>query len=250
MAVPLDRVAVVAGLLPDSSDIDSDISPKVSIIIPTLNESELLDASLTRLFSIPAVRQHCEVIICDGGSQDDSVKIALTHNCRLVHSPSGRALQMNCGGKTARGNTLLFLHADSQLPENFHREIDSGTEWGFFRLRLSGQAFIYRVIETCINLRTQYSKVAGGDQGLYFQRDFFQTIGGFPQIPLMEDIAISKQARRLHAPKIVKQPLITSSRRWQEKGVLRTLLLMWSLRLAFWLGVNPRHLHRIYYQRG
>ena len=225
------------------------MEPDISIIIPTLNEAELLDTSLTRLFSIPAVKQHCEVIVCDGGSRDDSAEIAKSHNCRLVLSPAGRALQMNNASKIARGNTLLFLHADSQLPENFHDEINSGAEWGFFQLRLSHQAFIYRAIETCINLRTQISKVAGGDQGLYFQRCFFHSIGGFPQISLMEDIAISKRARRLHAPKVVKQSLISSTRRWQEKGVLRTVFLMWSLRLAFWLGVNPRHLHRIYYQR-
>ncbi len=246
MAVPLVRAAVVAGPLPDSTDID----PDISIIIPTLNEAEILDNSLTKLFSIAAVKQHCEVIICDGGSQDDSVKIALAHNCRLVRSPSGRALQMNCGSEAARGNTLLFLHADSQLPDSFHREIDSGANWGFFHLRLSGQSFIYRAIEISINLRTQISRVAGGDQGLFFQRHFFKAIGGFPQIPLMEDIAISKRARRLHTPKIVKQSITSSSRRWQDNGIIRTMLLMWGLRLAFWLGVNPRHLHRIYYQRG
>lgn len=239
MAVPRVKVAVVAGPLPDSAEI--------SIIIPTLNEADLLDYSLARLFAISAVEEHCEVIICDGGSHDDTVKIAQAYNCRVIHSPPGRALQMNRGSETAVGNTLLFLHADSHLPHNFLPAIKHHAEWGFFHIRLSGRAFIYRVIEFNINLRARISKVAGGDQGLYFQRRFFESIGGFPQIPLMEDIAISKRARRLCSPEIVKQSLTSSSRRWQQKGVVKTLLLMWGLRLAFWLGVDPRHLHRIYY---
>ena len=158
---------------------------------------------------------------------------------------------MNAASRNARGELLLFLHADSILPDDFGELIVSAQDWGFFRLRLSADAFAYRVIETFINLRTRFSKVAGGDQCLFFRRRFFETLGGYPSIPLMEDVAISKKAKQLAAPLIIESAVTSSSRRWQQQGIVKTILLMWSLRLAFWLGVNPARLHRIYYpQRG
>jgi len=223
----------------------------LSIIIPVLNEADHLDESLAHLFSPGWLDDSCEVIICDGGSQDDSLAIARRYPCRIEHSATGRANQMNLGAAVARGRHLLFLHADSKPPADLDRQFSGDARWGHFRLRLDNEAFLYRVIEFAINLRSRVTRVAGGDQGLYFERDFFQNLGSFPSIPLMEDVAICKLARRHARPEIIASPMHSSSRRWQNNGVLKTILLMWSLRLAYCCGVDPVHLHRIYYpQRG
>ena len=166
---------------------------------------------------------------------------------RVLSASRGRAAQMNAGAAAARGQTLLFLHADGSLPDPFTLSDLSSADWGFFKLRLGGRPWIYRVIENAINLRTSLTRVAGGDQGLFFSRSFFNSIGGFPSIPLMEDVAISKRARKLSQPMIVEQRIVSSSRRWQQNGVIKTVLLMWGLRLAYWIGVKPERLHRIYY---
>ena len=224
---------------------------ELSIIIPVLNEADHLDEGLARLFSLRWVEDDCEVIICDGGSQDDSLEIARRYSCRIEHSATGRALQMNRGAAVAQGRHLLFLHADSILPADLDQPFPGDARWGYFRLRLDNEAFVYRVIEFAINLRSRVTHVAGGDQGLYFARDFFQSLGAFPSIPLMEDVAICKLARRQTRPEIIESHLHSSPRRWQNNGVLKTILLMWSLRLAYFFGVDPARLHRIYYpQRG
>ena len=239
MAVPRARVAVAAGLLPDST--------QLSIIIPVLNEADCLDQGLARLFALQWVTNHAEVIISDGGSNDGSLDIAGKYPCSIVRSNPGRATQMNTASKLAQGKFLLFLHADSTLPEDFNCFIETDAKWGFYRLRLSDNALVYRIIETAINLRTRFSHVAGGDQGLYFKRNFFESINAYPKIPLMEDIAICKAARRLAKPFVIGSAISSSNRRWRNNGIVKTVLLMWSLRLAFWLGVDPRRLHKIYY---
>jgi len=233
------RVAVAAELLPDN--------PQLSIIIPVLNEADCLDQCLARLFALQWVTNHAEVIISDGGSKDGSLDIAGKYPCSVVRSNPGRATQMNAASKIAQGNFLLFLHADSTLPEGFNSFIETDAKWGFFRLRLSDNALVYRIIETSINLRSRISHVAGGDQGLYFNRDFFASLNAYPKIPLMEDIAICKTARRLAKPFVIGAAISSSNRRWRDNGIVKTVLLMWSLRLAFWLGVDPRRLHKIYY---
>ena len=226
-------------------------SPLLSIVIPVLNEADCLERSLAELFSRPLFRSQCEVIVSDGGSEDDSLEIAALYPCDIVTGATGRALQMNAGASRARGRWLLFLHADSRLPRNFECLIEADADWGFFRLRLDGAHPAFRLIETAINLRTRLSRVAGGDQGLFFRREFFDSLDGFAHIPLMEDIAICKQARRRAAPLIVDAPIITSSRRWQQRGIARTVLMMWGLRFAYWLGIDPWRLHRYYYpERG
>lgn len=224
---------------------------RASIIIPVLNEAGCLDQTLENLLQRRWVKAYCEIIVSDGGSTDGSLEIARRHRCKLVYSEAGRARQMNIASRGALGAVLIFLHAGSMLPDDFGELIESGHEWGFFSIRLNSDSRVYRVIETAINLRTRLSKVAGGDQCLFFKREFFAALGGFPGIPLMEDIAICKKAKRMAPPLIVASPIVSSSRRWQEQGVIKTVLLMWSLRLAFWLGVNPARLQRIYYpQRG
>jgi rSAM/selenodomain-associated transferase 2 len=255
MAAPQARAAVVAEPLTDAKPKTlPDLLPEpalLSIIIPVLNEAECLDKSLTRLFEDPWIAGNGEVIICDGGSRDDSLAIAHRYPCRIVHSAAGRALQMNQGAKIAQGHQLLFLHADSVLPTNLDEQFPAAASWGYFHLRLDNKAVVYRIIESAINLRSRMTHVAGGDQGLFFTRDFFYQLGTFPVIPLMEDVAICKLARRQAKPLMITSPIQSSSRRWQNNGVLKTILLMWSLRLAYWLGVDPDRLHRIYYpQRG
>jgi rSAM/selenodomain-associated transferase 2 len=251
MAAPQARAAVVAEPLTDAKpETLPDPLPDstlLSIIIPVLNEAECLDKSLTRLFEDPWIAGNGEVIICDGGSRDDSLAIAHRYPCRIVHSAAGRALQMNQGAKIAQGHQLLFLHADSVLPTNLDEQFPAAASWGYFHLRLDNKAVVYRIIESAINLRSRMTHVAGGDQGLFFTRDFFYQLGTFPVIPLMEDVAICKLARRQAKPLMITSPIQSSSRRWQDNGVLKTILLMWSLRLAYWLGVDPDRLHRIYY---
>ncbi len=243
MVVLQVRVAVVAELLPDQ--------PRLSIIVPVLNEADCLDQNLAKLFALPRVNSHCEVIVSDGGSTDRSLEIAQSYPCRIVHCNAGRATQMNTAWRQANGRFLLFLHADSSLPVNFYDAFETDAEWGFFRLRLDNRALIYRIIESAINLRTRWSRVAGGDQGLFFKRTFFDSINAYPPIPLMEDVAICKIARRYNRPAIIASAITGSSRRWQQQGVIKTVLLMWLLRLAYWLGVNPERLQKIYYpQRG
>lgn len=238
-AVPQARAAVVAELLPDAL--------QLSIIIPVLNDADCLDQSLARLFGMQWVTDHAEVIVSDGGSHDGSLDIANRYPCSVVHSNAGRATQMNAASKTAQGKYLLFLHADSTIPEDFAHFIDVDIQWGFYRLRLSDPAFIYRVIESAINLRTRLTRVAGGDQALYFRRQFFESLDAYPKIPLMEDIAICKTARQQAQPCIVRSPVSSSSRRWRNNGIAKTILLMWLLRCAYWLGVDPERLHKIYY---
>jgi rSAM/selenodomain-associated transferase 2 len=222
-------------------------SPQLSIIIPVLNEADCLDRGLARLFTLQWVTNHAEVIISDGGSNDGSLDIANRYPCSIVHSNAGRATQMNAASKTAQGKFLLFLHADSRLPEDFNHFIDADAKWGFYHLRLNDDAFVYRIIEAAINLRTRVSQVAGGDQGLYFNRHFFESLNAYPKIPLMEDIAICKTARRLAKPLIIGSAISSSNRRWRDNGIVKTVLLMWSLRFAYWLGVDPGRLHKIYY---
>ena len=219
---------------------------RFSIIIPTLNESETLPQTLGCLFPLPD--GGCtEVIISDGGSEDSTLSIASEFPCHVVCGAAGRALQMNRGSRVARGRWLLFLHADSRLPVDWRKQVENTQSWGFFPLRLSGGQRAFRVIEKAINLRSKLTRVATGDQGLFFTRSFFDRLGGFPDIPLMEDIAISKNARVLADPTISRSTMGTSSRRWEKNGITRTLLLMWCLRLVYWLGIDPARLHRLYY---
>jgi len=154
---------------------------------------------------------------------------------------------MNAASAQARGDWLVFLHADSRLPDNWQDQLRRSNQWGFFPVKLSDEHWQLRIVESLINLRSRLSKVATGDQGLYFRRSFFEELGGYPDIPIMEDVAISKLARQKTTPSIGAYPVMTSSRRWQQHGIIKTVLLMWSLRLAYFLGVDPVRLHRIYY---
>ena len=218
----------------------------ISIIIPTLNEADTLQNTLSSLFTRIDPTE-VEVIVSDGGSIDDSLQITRQFPCRIVSGKPGRAQQMHRASDQAKGEWLLFLHADSNLPEGWRMTLTQSDYWGFFPVRLSGKHWLLRIIETAMTWRSRITRVGTGDQGLFFQQDFYQQLGGFADIPIMEDIDISKQARRLARPTIASSYIITSSRRWEQNGICRTVLKMWWLRLAYWLGANPERLHRIYY---
>lgn len=222
----------------------------VSIIIPVFNEADSLADSLSPLQGLRG--QVLEIIVVDGGSTDDTVTVATGLADWVVESPKGRALQMNTGARSASGKLLLFLHADTLLPTAFGEVLTAWQStlplpnWGFFHLRLAGDKAWFRVIERCINWRSAMSQVATGDQCLFVERNLFLPLGGFENIPIMEDVALCKRLRKMYKPAVLLEPVLTSSRRWEKFGVLRTVLLMWRMRLLYFLGVSPHVLAKSY----
>ena len=221
---------------------------KISIIIPVLNEEKNLSVLLNRLQTFDDVDH--EVVVVDGGSFDNSLFIAQENSATVIVSKPGRAVQMNSGSAVATGDVFLFLHADTLLPELALSAISSSclTDncWGRFDVRLSSDKLVYRLIESLINLRSRLTSVATGDQAIFIRRDLFVSLGGFPEIVLMEDVAFSKILKKHSAPVCLKRKVITSSRRWETKGVIATVLLMWKLRLYYFLGVAPEELKNMY----
>jgi rSAM/selenodomain-associated transferase 2 len=222
---------------------------RISIIIPTLNESDNIVATLDRLKPF-RIDGH-EVIIVDGGSKDETVRLATSRSDKVITSAPGRAQQMNLGANQASGNVLWFLHADTLAPDNAAQLIlaaieNKNNQWGRFDIRLSGELLLLRIVERLMNLRSRITGIATGDQGIFVRHEVFESIGGFKPIPLMEDLDISKRLKKLSRPCILDEKLITSSRRWEKNGVLRTILLMWRLRLAYALGVSPEKLAHNY----
>lgn len=224
--------------------------PRLSIIIPTLNEAAHIGALLRMLRD--GGRHHLEVIVVDGGSTDATCEIARALADRIIMSPAGRAIQMNEGASAATGDILLFLHADTRPPDAYRAHLENGFwrsphQWGRFDIRLSGRRAVFRVIETLINLRSRLTGIATGDQGIFVRRTLFRKLGGFAPVPLMEDVELSARLRRTTRPYCIRGPLVTSSRKWEREGVVRTIFTMWSLRIAYWLGRDPALLARRYY---
>ena len=222
---------------------------RLSIIVPTRNETEFIDALLTDLAPLRTAGH--QVIVADGGSQDTTVKQAEPLVDQILRVPPGRASQMNAGAAVADGDVLWFLHADSRVPtgadEALILSMANGHRWGRFDVRLSGSAWPFRIIERLMNLRSCLSGIATGDQGIFVERALFQAVGGFPKIALMEDIALSRLLRRQRKPACLHGPrLQTSSRRWETHGILSTIWLMWRLRLAYALGASPDDLAKRY----
>jgi rSAM/selenodomain-associated transferase 2 len=218
---------------------------RVSIIVPALNEADSLGATLQRLQ--PFRMAGHEIIVVDGGSEDGTADLASSRADKIVKSTPGRAQQMNVGAKQACGEVLWFLHADTLVPDDAINLIlgalkDQKHQWGRFDIRLSGKQLLLRIVEKLMNLRSRITGIATGDQGIFVRREVFETIGGFAPIPLMEDLDISKRLNKISRPCCLSTKLVTSSRRWEDNGIVRTILLMWRLRLAYTLGVRPEKL--------
>jgi len=223
-------------------------TPQLSIIVPVLNEALGMPQWLARLQ--PCRHESCEIIVVDGGSSDSTVQLATGLADQIATSPSGRGCQMNTGAALARGKVLLFLHADTQLPPSapafIRQAIEQGASWGRFDVRIEGTVSGLGLVAFMMNWRSRLSGIATGDQAIFVTRQAFDRIGGFPDIPLMEDIVFSSRLRALSRPACLAEKVATSGRRWEKHGVLRTILMMWQLRLRFFFGANPHDLAREY----
>lgn len=222
----------------------------LSIVVPVLNEAATIGVCLRRLAALRS--RGAEVIVVDGGSADDTVALASPLCNVVVHAPRGRASQMNAGARQAQENVLLFLHADTELPESADVLIrdallgDPSLTWGRFDLRIDGTVPLLGVVARMMSIRSRLTGIATGDQAIFCMREAFEREGGFKAIPIMEDIAFCKQLRRHSRPICLRARVKTSGRRWEANGVIRTILLMWWLRLAYALGVPPERLSQWY----
>jgi rSAM/selenodomain-associated transferase 2 len=223
--------------------------PRISVVIPCLNEAAICVRRLKALQHLR--REGHELILVDGGSGDDTVALSRPLVDRMLSSEPGRAAQMNLGARAATGEVLWFLHLDTKLPdgasEQVTREAVDGSGWGRFDVRLSGTSVMFRIIERMMNLRSRLTGMVTGDQGMFVRRDLFVRVGGFPEIALMEDLAISKRLKGISRPFCLRSRVVASSRRWERDGVWRTVVLMWLLRAAYFLGADPDWLVRRYY---
>ena len=219
----------------------------LSIIVPTLNEAQHIVPLLAR---IKAMRERgVEVIVVDGGSTDDTPTLAAPLADQVVNAPRGRARQMNAGAARATGAALLFLHADTRLPDDAVRAVDRALNryrWGRFNVRFESRRPLLRLVARMMNLRSRLTGIATGDQALFVTRAAFESVGGFPEQPLMEDIELSRRLKKTGSPACLKISVVTSARRWEEHGAWRTILLMWRLRWAYWRGAHPAQLAQCY----
>lgn len=222
----------------------------IAIIIPTLNEADGIEQCLTALQ--PLRRQQCQIIVADGGSSDATQRLAEPLADRVIDAPKGRARQMNAGAEIATCDRLLFLHADTYLPTTALAEIDAGfaseKPWGRFDIKLSGQSLLLSIIAWMISQRSRLSGVATGDQAIFVDRRVFEQVGQYPDIALMEDIALCQRLKKLSRPYCSKAKVTSSSRRWQENGIIKTIVLMWWLRAGYYFGIAPDTLAQLYYR--
>jgi rSAM/selenodomain-associated transferase 2 len=223
---------------------------QLSVIIPTLDEAAGIVATLAALQPLRAAGH--EVIVVDGGSRDGTPEAARAHADRALAAPRGRANQMNAGADAAAGDVLLFLHADTRLPTGADRTVldglaASGASWGRFDVRIEGRSPLLRLVAWLMNYRSRLTGIATGDQAMFVTRAAFAAAGGFPALALMEDVALSKRLKRVSSPLCLRERAVTSGRRWESRGVVRTIVLMWWLRLRYALGASPERLRRIYY---
>jgi len=212
---------------------------KLSVVVPVLNEASGMRDALQALAPLRA-RGH-EVIVVDGGSSDGSADIAAGLCDRVLSAARGRAAQMNAGARVANGDVLLFLHADTRLPADF--VIPDACVLGRFDVRIDGRHPLLKVVACAMNLRSRLTGIATGDQAIFVRRAIFP---GFPEIALMEDVALSRILKKIDPPSCLRERVVTSGRRWEAHGVLRTIFLMWRLRLLYFLGVSPDALARKY----
>jgi len=218
--------------------------PALCIVIPVLDEAQTL---APRLRALQGLRQRgARVVVVDGGSQDETLAIARAHADLALLAPRGRASQMNAGAAACPADVMLFLHADTELPDDADVLVRHATlgplAWGRFDVRIASTRPLLRVVAGMMNRRSRWTGIATGDQALFVRHDLFVSVGGFPDLPLMEDIAISRLLKRHGPPACLTERVTTSARRWERHGVWRTIFLMWRLRAAYFLGADPRQL--------
>ena len=224
------------------------MKPALSIVMPALNEAAGIEATLQALQELRA--RGVELVLADGGSSDATQTLARPWVDAVVDAPRGRALQMNAGAARARADALLFLHADTRLPPLGDvlvlQALAGGACWGRFDVRIEGRPWMLRVVAALMNLRSRASGIATGDQAIFVTREAFERVGGFPVQPLMEDIEISRRLKRLGRPACLGARVCTSGRRWEQRGVWRTIMLMWRLRWRYWRGESAARLAQAY----
>jgi rSAM/selenodomain-associated transferase 2 len=220
----------------------------ISIIVPVLNEASCLNSLLVQLEDWRNDKD--EVIFVDGGSEDASRNMIRAFGFSVIKCEPGRAKQLNQGAMSAKGDILWFLHADSDISEisreSFLSQAHNESFWGFFKIRISDEALIFRIIAFCMNCRARCTSVATGDQGIFVSKFLFINVGAYPDIKLMEDIELTSSLRRRAAPIILGGAINTSARRWRTNGVVQTILLMWVLRIRWFLGCSDRTIKRLY----
>ncbi len=224
------------------------MQPTLSIVMPALDEAAGIVATLQALAPLRA--RGVELVLADGGSSDGTAGLAAPWVDTVVAAPRGRALQMNAGAAKARGEVLLFLHADTRLPHQADQlllqAIAAGACWGRFDVCIEGRPAMLRVVGALMNQRSRLSGIATGDQAMFVTRAAFAQVGGFPAQPLMEDIELSRRLKGLGRPACLRARVRTSGRRWEQRGVWRTIVLMWWLRWRYWRGESPARLAQAY----
>ncbi len=220
----------------------------LSVVVPVYNEAVALPDLLDRLLKLRGPQ--VEIMVVDGGSTDNTVALAQATGLQVITARKGRAWQLNAGAQQSVGDILLFLHADTQLPENalalVISSLQNGACWGRFDVRIAGRPWMLKVVAQMMNWRSRWTGIATGDQAIFMLRNVFVAVGGFPEQALMEDIAMSDRLRQLSRPACLAQYAITSGRRWEKHGVWRTIVLMWRLRWAYWRGQHPEQLAKRY----
>jgi rSAM/selenodomain-associated transferase 2 len=223
------------------------MTPLLAIVVPVLNEAGSLPQLQSQL--APFHQRGVEIILVDGGSTDESVSIMLGSPFKLVISEKGRAKQMNAGAQASTAENLLFLHADTQLPDNAEMLVASSlltAHWGRFDVHISGFHLFLKIIAFMMNKRSRLTGIATGDQAIFMRRSSFELAMGFPEQRLMEDIEMSKKLKQQGRPVCLDEKVITSGRRWETGGVWRTTMLMWRLRFSYWMGADPESLAERY----
>jgi rSAM/selenodomain-associated transferase 2 len=223
--------------------------PRLSIIIPVLDEAAEIAEALAAL--APLRERGAEIIVVDGGSRDGTLEAARPLADVVITAPRGRGSQMNAGAAAAHGGMLLFLHADTRLPAGADRHVidvlgRARRAWGRFDVTIAGRSPLLAIVAAMMNWRSRITGIATGDQAMFMTLAAFAQAGGFPDIALMEDIVMSRRLKAITPPASLAARVTTSGRRWDRDGVLRTIFMMWRLRLAFFLGVEPAHLARQY----
>lgn len=220
---------------------------RLAIVMPVLDEAAGIVATLQALAPLRA--RGVEIVVADGGSADATVALARPLADRVIAAPRGRARQMNAGAAATTAAQLLFLHADTQLPDGADRHVQAALArraWGRFDVRITGASAMFPLIAALMNRRSCWSGIATGDQAMFMTRAAFDSAGGFPDQPLMEDIELSRRLKRLGPPACLRARVATSGRRWEQRGVWRTIWLMWRLRYAYWRGADPARLAELY----